>query len=152
MFGLIQSRNLLLAFVLTSEYSNSSFRESQLSIAEAFSYMGEGRNNHFVCPSDSVRFASENAELSKEEKILVVDHPPYKIAGMDLSASWIDLVRQNKVSASMSLQLVSGTREDSDEVDEDEENYESSTVEYGIKLVEKTNKTEDLDDVLDGLE
>lgn len=134
---------IFIAFVLLSEYSISAFQKSRLFVAEAFSNVGKENRIRFLRPV----CAHENLESWNENCSVVQGQPPYEIAGKDLSASWIDLVRQNQVSASVSLKLTKSNIEDnSDEIKNvnSEGDDKNSMVEYGIRLVEK--KTDDPDE------
>jgi len=99
-----------------------------------------GCNNSF----DSVVFISRNLGMGlssssqEDDTIVVAGQPPYRIAGLDLSSLWIDLVRQNKVSASTTLPSVKSTSKD----DSDGEDQTTNTVcvEYGIRMVETSEK------------
>ncbi len=106
-------------------------------VAEAFSNAGKKHQMRFQ--QSLVVSASKKieAELSKDIGTNVLGQPPYKIAGLDLSALWIDLVKRNKVSASMNLPSTKSKDGDANDA------AESSTVEYGIRLVEKATETAD---------
>ena len=139
-----------MALVLQSEYySISRFQKSRiLLVADAFSNMGKGSRIRCLRSSDSVVSASENLDIEPLQEVgsAVLGQPPYTIAGVDLSASWIDLVRENKVSASIDLPLTKSNAEDSiDTVDNDidEEEAKISKVEYGIRLSEKKSENPD---------
>lgn len=130
-----------MALVLQSEYSISRFQKSRiLLVAEAFSNMGKESRIRFLRSSDSVVSAARNLDVEplQETGSAVLGQPPYKIAGVDLSASWIDLVRENKVSASIDLPSTKSTDNDIDEKE-----AENCTVEYGIRLVEKKSENPD---------
>lgn len=139
-----------MALVLQSEYSISRFQKSRiLLVADAFSNMGKESRIRFLGSSNSVvsAFGNLDVEPLQETGSAVLGQPPYKIAGVDLSASWIDLVRENKVSASIDLPLTtkSNAEDNIDTVDNDidEKEAENSTVEYGIRLVEKKSENPD---------
>jgi hypothetical protein len=131
------STGFLVALVLHSGYSISSFQKFRPFVTEAFSNMRIESRRRFLHCSNPVVSASGDSdlELSQETTTLVLRQPPYKIAGLDLSASWVDLVRQNKVSASVNLPPTDKSVRD---------NRKNSIVEYGIRLVEK--RIENLDE------
>lgn len=56
----------------------------------------------------------------------VAGQPPYNIASVDLSGQWIDLVKQGKVEATVRVSQQQGTE---------------VSVKYGVRLVEKKDKT-----------
>ena len=102
-----------------------------------------------TCSAGCTVSASRKAlEPSQESDMSVLGQPPYEIAGVDLSTSWVELVRQNKVSASMSLPPTNSNAKDNHEKD-DNENIGTKgnidVVEFGIQLVkmytEDSNQT-----------
>ena len=76
--------------------------------------------------------------MSSEENdtIVVAGQPPYRIAGLDLSSLWIDLVRQNKVLASTTLPPSTSK----DDCDDGDQTTNTVCVEYGIRMVETSEK------------
>lgn len=72
-----------------------------------------------------------------DDVISVFGQPSYQIAGLDLSSLWIDLVRQNKVSASMGLPSNETTSKDSGG------DGTKTMVEYGVRMVEKSEEDAD---------
>ena len=126
-------RGVVVALVLESSSPISRLLKPRPFVVEAFSSMGKENRPRSPYASDTALLVSENAgtELSEQIGQNVFGQPPYKIAGEDLSASWIDLVRQNKVSASMKLPPIQGDK------------ATNAMVEYGIRLVEKATETSD---------
>lgn len=126
------TKGVAIAFVFQSgSLLSSKFRPF---VAEGFSNRGKSRMRF----SQTSFSCSKNFETEPSKEIgNVLGQPPYKIAGLDLSALWIDLVRRNKVSASMSLP----STKSKDGVANDE--GESATVEYGIRLTEKVTEKAD---------
>lgn len=61
-------------------------------------------------------------EDSSNNKVVVTGQPPYRIASEDLSTKWIDLVRNEKVTATVQIS------------DQDGSNV---SVRYGVRLIEK---------------
>ena len=112
-------------------------KKSRPFVAEGFSNTGRSRMRFWqTSVSCSKKFETDLSEQIGN----VLGQPPYKIAGLYLSALWIDLVRRNKVSASMSLP----STKIKDGVANDE--GESATVEYGIRLAKKV--TEEADETM----
>lgn len=130
------TKTITKAAVIAFVFQSGSFisQKSQPFVAEGFSNTGKPRMR-FTQTSVS---SSKNFETEQSDQIgNVLGQPPYKIAGLDLSALWIDLVRRNKVSASMSLP----STKSKDGAANDE--GESATVEYGIRLAEKVAENTD---------
>ena len=139
-----------IVLVLLSEYPITNFQKPQLFVVvEAFINMGRksriGLRHRSIYSSDSVAFAFQNldVESSQEDRTIVVGQPPYQIAGVDLSALWIDLVRHNKVSVSMRLPSTkiaakdNGNKDDDGDDDDGWNGQNNPMVEYGIRMVEK---------------
>lgn len=135
------TRGVLVALVLRL---NPNVNNSQRFVAEAFSKMGKQSVVLFKNHKNLVISASRNLDpLQEDRRNVVIGQPPYKIGGIDLSALWIDLVRRNKVSASMTLPSPrTNARDDFDKIN-DGKYDENLEVEYGIKLVEKNTENPD---------
>ena len=116
-----------------------SYPKLPLLVTEAFSTMGKGRQIRVFRSSNADVSAPESfdSEPSVEKCPVVFSQPPYKIAGVDLSASWVDLVRQSKVSSSTTLPSSRNIAEDNTEKDNSSIEDSECKVEYGIRLVEK---------------
>jgi len=72
-----------------------------------------------------------------DDTISVSGQPSYHIAGLDLSSLWVDLVRQNKVSASMRLSSSKSLSNGS------AGNETDIMVEYGVRMMEKSEKDDE---------
>ena len=65
------------------------------------------------------------SSVQEEESMMIVpSQPPYQIAGMDLSTSWIDLVEKNQVSVTTQFR------------DDDSNEKRKTMIDYGIRMVE----------------
>lgn len=70
---------------------------------------------------------NSNHDTSDSQSINVAGQPSYKIASIDLSGRWIDLVRQGKVSATVQVPVPTSDGQDDRTI----------PVRYGVRLVEK---------------
>jgi hypothetical protein len=115
-------------FVVRSLINNNRRKGNRLGLRRSSSSIASSSNSVFFGVSqDSIIQSS----VQEEESTIVSGQPPYQIAGVDLSTSWIDLVKQNQVSVTTQF------RDHSD--NDDNDNKRKTMIDYGIRMVEIAN-------------
>ena len=129
MAGWIVAFNLQKIFVVRS-LINSNRGEGNWSLKLRHSSSSSIISSSSVVSGVSQDSVIQSSVQEEESMMIVLSQPPYQIAGMDLSTSWIDLVKQNQVSVTTQF------RDDDSDNDGNDNEKRKTMIDYGIRMVE----------------